>query len=103
MRLKRGKSYKKQMEYLQLNFKFREPYQILLDDQIIQEAVKMKIDLVKMLERTVQGQAKISKLSKLSTIFHNDHKLTHLSLIFQWLHNVVWKLCIKRTIKRQFN
>lgn len=61
MRQKRAKSYKKQLEYLKLNFKFREPYQILLDDQIILESVKMKIDLVKALQRTVQGIAKPSK------------------------------------------
>ncbi|VVT55335.1 uncharacterized protein SAPINGB_P004545 [Magnusiomyces paraingens] len=58
MRQKRMKSYRKQMQYLQVNFKFREPYQILLDDQIILESVKNKQDLVKALERAAQGKIK---------------------------------------------
>lgn len=65
MRQKRAKSYRKQLQYLRLNFKFREPYQILLDDQIILEAVRTKQDLHKTLERTVQGQIKLSKYAGL--------------------------------------
>lgn len=58
MRGKRTKAQKKQMEYLHLNFKFREPYQVMVDEEIILEAVKTKYDLVKGLERTLQGQVK---------------------------------------------
>lgn len=58
MRQKRAKSYRKQLSYLQLNFKFREPYQILIDAQMILEAIRTKLDLLKALERTVQGKVK---------------------------------------------
>lgn len=58
MRQKRAKSYRKQLAYLQLNFKFREPYQILIDAQMIMDAVRTKLDLEKALERTVQGKIK---------------------------------------------
>lgn len=58
MRQKRAKAYRKQMSYYHMNFKFREPYQLLVDDEIILESVRIKMDLVKALERTVQGQVK---------------------------------------------
>lgn len=58
MRQKRAKSYRKQLAYLQLNFKFREPYQILIDSQLVLDAVRTKLDLIKALERTVQGKIK---------------------------------------------
>lgn len=41
-----------------MNFKFREPYQVLVDEEIILESVKTKFDLVRGLERTLGGQVK---------------------------------------------
>ena len=58
MRQKRAKAYRKQMSYYQMNFKFREPYQLLVDDEIILESCRIKVDLQKALERTIQGQVK---------------------------------------------
>lgn len=58
MKLKRAKSYKKLMGYMKLNFKFHEPYQVIVDEELIIEAVRTKYDLVAGLERTLQGQAK---------------------------------------------
>lgn len=58
MKLKRSKTYKKQMGFLKLNFNFREPYQVLLDEEIILDAVSMKYDLKAGLERTLQGTVK---------------------------------------------
>lgn len=54
MRQKRAKNYKKQMQSYHLNFKFREPYQVLVDHDIIIECVEHKYDLVKGLQRTLQ-------------------------------------------------
>ncbi|PRT57068.1 rRNA-processing protein UTP23 [Wickerhamiella sorbophila] len=58
MKLKRAKCYKKLMGYMKLNFKFHEPYQVLVDEELIIEACRTKYDLVAGLERTLQGQAK---------------------------------------------
>lgn len=55
MRAKRAKNYRKQLQYLRVDFKFREPYQILLDDQIILEATKIQFDLLKALRLAVQA------------------------------------------------
>lgn len=46
------------MSYYHMNFKFREPYQILVDEEIIIEASKTKYDLIQGFERTLQGQVK---------------------------------------------
>lgn len=56
MRQKRAKTYRKHLTYLHLNFHFRTPYQILVDDEIVLEAVRCKLDLGKALVRTVQQQ-----------------------------------------------
>lgn len=58
MKLKRAKAYKKLMGYLQLNFGFREPFQVLLDEEILLEAASTKYDLAAGLERTLQGKVK---------------------------------------------
>lgn len=58
MRQKRAKAYRKQMSYYQMNFKFREPYQLLVDDEIVLESCRVKLDLVKALERTIQAECK---------------------------------------------
>lgn len=59
MKLKRAKAYKKQMSYLQLNFQFRQPYQVLVDEEIVLSAASSKYDLLAGLERTLQGKCKV--------------------------------------------
>ncbi|SCU81870.1 LAMI_0B08020g1_1 [Lachancea mirantina] len=58
MRQKRAKSYRKQMVVYNHNFKFREPYQVLVDDQIVADTCKSAFDLVKGLQRTLQAEVK---------------------------------------------
>ncbi|CUS21735.1 LAQU0S03e09538g1_1 [Lachancea quebecensis] len=58
MRQKRAKSYRKQMLIYNHNFKFREPYQVLVDDQIVCDTYKASFDLVKGLQRTLQAEVK---------------------------------------------
>lgn len=41
-----------------LTFGFREPYQVLLDAEIVQDAARFKMDLIGGLERTLQGKVK---------------------------------------------
>lgn len=54
MRQKRAKSYKKQMLVYNHTFKFRDPYQVLLDDQVIIETFKSNFNLMKAICRTLQ-------------------------------------------------
>ncbi|KAF8866546.1 hypothetical protein BDZ45DRAFT_568971, partial [Acephala macrosclerotiorum] len=58
MRGKRAKQYRKLMQQYGLSFGFREPYQVLLDSNIIRDADQFKKDLVGGLERTLHGQVK---------------------------------------------
>ncbi|CEP63377.1 rRNA-binding ribosome biosynthesis protein UTP23 LALA0_S08e01024g [Lachancea lanzarotensis] len=58
MRQKRAKSYRKQMLVYHHNFKFREPYQVLVDDKIVCDTHKASFDLVKGLQRTLQAEVK---------------------------------------------
>ncbi|CAN6635880.1 rRNA-processing protein Utp23p [Trichomonascus vanleenenianus] len=58
MKQKRAKAYRKMMHYLHLNFGFREPYQVLIDEEIVLEAVRTRFDLAKGLHRTLQGEVK---------------------------------------------
>ncbi|POS87300.1 hypothetical protein EPUL_002541 [Erysiphe pulchra] len=58
MRGKRSKQYRKLMEQYALNFGFREPYQVLLDADIIKDASRYKMDLIAGLERTLHGKVK---------------------------------------------
>ncbi|KAI1004086.1 hypothetical protein K3495_g4130 [Podosphaera aphanis] len=58
MRGKRSKQYRKLMQHYGLSYGFREPYQVILDADIIKDADKFKMDLVGGLERTLQGQVK---------------------------------------------
>lgn len=48
------------MQQYGLSFGFREPYQVLLDSNIIRDADRFKMDLVGGLERTLHGQIKPS-------------------------------------------
>lgn len=58
MRQKRAKSYRKQMLVYNHTFKFREPYQVLVDDQIVMGTYKSSFDLAKGLKRTLQAEVK---------------------------------------------
>ncbi|KAI0006324.1 Fcf1-domain-containing protein [Xylariaceae sp. FL0662B] len=57
-RAKRAKQYRKLMEQFSMGFGFREPYQVLVDAELITEANKCKMDLVRRLEDTLHGQVK---------------------------------------------
>ncbi|KAF3904653.1 hypothetical protein ABW21_db0207174 [Orbilia brochopaga] len=58
MRGKRSKAYRKLMAVYAHSFGFREPYQVLVDPSIVQDAAKFKMDLAAGLERTLQGKVK---------------------------------------------
>jgi len=58
MRGKRSKQYRKLMQQYGLSFGFREPYQVLVDADMIRDADRFKMDLVGGLERTLHGQVK---------------------------------------------
>ncbi|KAF2099525.1 hypothetical protein NA57DRAFT_55488 [Rhizodiscina lignyota] len=58
MRGHRAKQYRKLMHQYSLTFNFREPYQVLLDAEIIQDAAHFKMDLIAGLKRTLQGEVK---------------------------------------------
>ncbi|KAL8894261.1 MAG: hypothetical protein Q9192_004473 [Flavoplaca navasiana] len=62
MRGKRSKQYRKLMQSYGMTFGFREPYQVLVDAQMIQDASRFKMDLVGMLERILHGKIKPSML-----------------------------------------
>jgi hypothetical protein len=67
MRGKRSKQYRKLMNQYGMTFGFREPYQVLLDAQIIEDAARFKMDLIGGLERTLHGQVKPSQFTASST------------------------------------
>lgn len=58
MRQKRAKSYRKQLLVYTHTFKFRQPYQVLVDDQIVLNATTSKFNLVKSLSQTLQAEVK---------------------------------------------
>ncbi|KAG0135903.1 Fcf1-domain-containing protein [Tuber indicum] len=58
MRGKRSKAYRKLMSQYNISFGFREPYQVLVDAEILKDSDRFKMDLVGGLERTLQGQVK---------------------------------------------
>ena len=53
MRGKRSKQYRKLMHQYELTFGFREPYQVLVDEEIVLEAVKTRYKLVEGLKRGI--------------------------------------------------
>lgn len=61
MRAKRSKQYRKLMQQYALNFSFREPYQCLLDAELIRAASGFRMNLGKMLESTLHGTIKVSQ------------------------------------------
>ncbi|KAF2118463.1 Fcf1-domain-containing protein [Lophiotrema nucula] len=54
----RQKQSKKLMQQYKLHHNLREPYQVLLGHEILQEAAKSKIDLIGRLQKLMQGQVK---------------------------------------------
>ncbi|ODQ62366.1 hypothetical protein WICANDRAFT_13339, partial [Wickerhamomyces anomalus NRRL Y-366-8] len=58
MRQKRAKQYRKQMLVYKHTFKFREPYQVIVDEQIVQVCEQSSYDLKKGLERTIQAEVR---------------------------------------------
>lgn len=60
MKAKRAKQYRKLMQQYGLTFGLREPYQVLVDAGMLQDADRFKMDLVKGLERTAGGKVKPS-------------------------------------------
>ncbi|RFU74574.1 rrna-processing utp23 [Trichoderma arundinaceum] len=58
MRGKRSKQYRKLMEQFSMTFGFREPYQILVDAEMIKDANRFTMDLAAGLQRTVHGKVK---------------------------------------------
>lgn len=63
MRGKRSKQYRKLMDKYQLSFNFREPYQVLVDADMVKDAAGFSMNLPLFLERTLHGQIKPSKSS----------------------------------------
>lgn len=61
MRQQRAKRYRKAMAIYQTSFQFREPYQVLLSSDFILAAHRFKLDLANLLQRTFQGDLKLSK------------------------------------------
>ncbi|CCC69847.1 hypothetical protein NCAS_0D02660 [Naumovozyma castellii] len=59
MRQKRAKSYRKQLLVYNHTFRFREPYQILVDNQIVTDCSTSNYDLEKGLHRTLQAEVKV--------------------------------------------
>ncbi|CAN3354211.1 rRNA-processing protein Utp23p [Diutina catenulata] len=59
MRQKRAKSYRKHMAVYVHTFKFREPYQTIVDSGLVELCHKNRYDLAKGLERTVQAPIKV--------------------------------------------
>ncbi|KAM6488219.1 Fcf1-domain-containing protein [Trichoderma sp. SZMC 28011] len=58
MRGKRSKQYRKLMEQFSMTFGFREPYQILVDAEMIKDANRCTMDLEARLQSTVHGKVK---------------------------------------------
>lgn len=71
MRTKRSKVYKKAIALYTSAFKFREPYQLLLDAEFVKTAEKQKTDLYARMADIFGGNVKLSRLAIL-TILETD-------------------------------
>ncbi|KND94977.1 rRNA-processing protein utp23, partial [Tolypocladium ophioglossoides CBS 100239] len=58
MRGKRSKQYRKLMQQFSMSFGFREPYQVLVDAEMVQDSCRFKMELEPALQRTVHGKVK---------------------------------------------
>ncbi|SCV71711.1 BQ2448_3299 [Microbotryum intermedium] len=72
MRQKRVKSYRKVMQMYQSSFKFREPYQLLVDTEFVKAIVAQKLELQARLTDVLQGALKPSK----SCLSHASYMIT---------------------------
>lgn len=61
MRGKRSKQYRKLMQQYSLHFGFREPYQVLLDGGILEDAARFKMDFASGLSKSLHGQIRPSE------------------------------------------
>ncbi|KAJ7597229.1 Fcf1-domain-containing protein [Mycena floridula] len=58
MRQKRAKTYKKLMALYSMSFGFRQPYQVLIDSEMCNAAVDLKLELLKQMASVLQGEVK---------------------------------------------
>ncbi|KAI1202357.1 Fcf1-domain-containing protein [Nemania serpens] len=58
-RAKRSKQYKRLMNQYEMNFGFREPYQVLCDSQFLEAAIRSKMDIDHILKATLHGNTKL--------------------------------------------
>ncbi|RDA94179.1 hypothetical protein CP533_6559 [Ophiocordyceps camponoti-saundersi (nom. inval.)] len=58
MRGKRSKQYRKLMEQYSMTFGFREPYQVLVDAEMVFDTYRFKMELDPALQRTLHGKVK---------------------------------------------
>ncbi|KAK5628264.1 hypothetical protein RRF57_003979 [Xylaria bambusicola] len=58
-RAKRSKQYKRLMNQYEINFGFREPYQVLCDSQFLDAAIRSKMDIDHILKSTLHGNTKL--------------------------------------------
>ncbi|KAI3331967.1 Fcf1-domain-containing protein [Xylariaceae sp. AK1471] len=58
-RAKRSKQYKRLMSQYEMNFGFREPYQVLCDSQFLEAAIHSKMDISHVLKATLHGSTKL--------------------------------------------
>ena len=62
MRGKRSKQYRRLMHQYEMTFGFREPYQVLVDAAMVQDAHRCKLDLALALERALHAKVKPSTI-----------------------------------------
>ena len=67
MRLKRAKQYKRHLALYNINFGFRQPYQVILDGNFLHKATKLQVNLMDALVNIFNGHTvKISKFGLVS-------------------------------------
>lgn len=59
MRGKRSKAYRKLLKQFELAFQFRQPYQVLVDAELVRDAHRFAMDLPQYLSNTLHGEVKI--------------------------------------------
>lgn len=59
MRGKRSKQYRKLLKQFELAFGFRQPYQVLVDAELVKDAHRFAMDLPQYLSNTLHGEVKI--------------------------------------------
>lgn len=59
MRGKRSKAYRKLLKQFELAFGFRQPYQVLVDADLVSDAHRFAMDLPQYLSNTLHGEVKV--------------------------------------------